>query len=57
MRLLACSALRLELRENGLTFLKKHRHLVDGDCPDHDVVDRRIVMRELVAEVDNAAGV
>ena len=55
--MLACSALRLELRENGLTFLKKHRHLVDGDCPAHDIVDSRIVMRELVAEVDDAAGV
>ena len=50
-------AVSTHCRQKRPALTPQHRHIVLGDEPDHGVVDTRILVRELVAEVDDATGV
>src|ERR1039458_9437519 len=52
MRWLVCVS---RLCEQGLALGPEHRHIIASDEPDDAVVDMWVLMRELVAKVDDAA--
>ena len=54
MRLLVCVS---HFRQQRFAFRAQHGHVVASDQPDDAVVDALVLMRELVAEVDDAAAV
>ena len=52
-----CATAVVSLDQESPAFLTKHAHLAGDDCPYNGIVDGGVVVRELITEVDDPAGV